>query len=171
LENYFLLDPSFNLNISRVAGLPNPKTRGIYLYNKDKDELIYSSKSLKDIARTLGIGSSVVYTHIYSQSCYLANYYLTTYHIATPKPVAYSEIYIQNMFAKDRNNTTSYLYNKDKSGLYFSGLNKDLFLLSIYSSTSYFVAYPLKNNLLFFNGEATVKTQCIRIYYFWENMF
>ena len=38
------------------------------------------------------------------------------------------------MLAKDRESTTIYLYNEDKTNLYFSGLNRDFSLLGIYDS-------------------------------------
>lgn len=43
LEQYFLLDSTFNLNTSRVVNQPNYKTKEIFMYNKNKTLLIYLS--------------------------------------------------------------------------------------------------------------------------------
>lgn len=48
LEQYYLLDTSFNLNVSRVANVPGFRSKEIFIYNKDKTILIYQSDSIKD---------------------------------------------------------------------------------------------------------------------------
>jgi hypothetical protein len=55
LEQYFLLDPSFNLNLSRVANAPGFRSKEMFMYNKDKTILIYHSNSLKDFLVKFGI--------------------------------------------------------------------------------------------------------------------
>jgi len=55
LEQYFLLDPSFNLNLSRVANVPNFNNKEMYMYNSDKTILIYHSSSIKDFLVKFGI--------------------------------------------------------------------------------------------------------------------
>lgn len=55
LEQYYLLDASFNLNLSRVANVPGFNTKEMYMYNKDKTVLIYHSSTLRDLSTKFGI--------------------------------------------------------------------------------------------------------------------
>lgn len=60
------------------------------------------------------------------------------------------------MLAKDRKNTTLFMYNKDKSILYFSGLKVDFSLLGIYTSNSHISKYI--NSDLFYLGKYVLTT-------------
>lgn len=55
LEQYYLLDASFNLNVSRVANIPGFNSKNIYMYNKDKTVLIYHSSTTADLETKFGI--------------------------------------------------------------------------------------------------------------------
>ena len=48
LEQYYLLDPSFNLNTVRVANNPSgSNAKSLFMYNRDKTILYYSSTQQK----------------------------------------------------------------------------------------------------------------------------
>jgi hypothetical protein len=56
LEQFFLLDPSFNLNTIKVANNPSGSyAKPLYMYNRDKTVLYYSSTQQKDFIDNLNI--------------------------------------------------------------------------------------------------------------------
>ena len=85
LEQYFLLDPSFNLNTSRVVNAPNPNTKEIFMYNKDKTLLIYHSKVMKDFMTKFGINNKVITNNLKNGSFYLGKYVFSSVPILTAK--------------------------------------------------------------------------------------
>lgn len=134
LEQYFLLDPSFNLNLSRVANVPNFNNKEMYMYNSDKTILIYHSSSIKDFLVKFGIWYKAILNNLETGTYYLGKYAFSSVPILTAKPAEYSDEDIKKMLAKDRKSTILYMYNVDKTILYFSGINKDFSSLGIYLS-------------------------------------
>jgi len=90
LEQYFLLDPSFNLNTARVVNQPKYNTREIYMYNKNKTLLIYQSANMKDFLIKFGINYRVIINNIETGSFYLGEYVSSSVPTLTAKEVNYS---------------------------------------------------------------------------------
>jgi hypothetical protein len=135
LEQYYLLDASFNLNLSRVANVPGLNSKEIYMYNKDKTILIYRSSTVTDLATKFGIRSGAIWSSIETGTYYLGNYVFSPVPLLTAKDGGYSDKDVQEMLTKDRENVILYMYDKDQTTLYFSGINKDFSdLLGIYLS-------------------------------------
>lgn len=133
LEQYYLLDPSFNLNVSRVANVPGFKSKEIFMYNKDKTTLIYHSDSIKDFYVKFGIWHAVIVNNIETGSYYLGKYVFSSVPILTAEEGKYSEEEVKGMLTEDRLVTTLFMYNKDKSILYFSGLKSEFAQLGIHT--------------------------------------
>jgi hypothetical protein len=75
LEQYFLLDPSFNLNTIKVANNPSGSTaKPLYLYNRDKSILYYFTLQQKDFISKLNISHFTFTKHLTKGSYYLGKY-------------------------------------------------------------------------------------------------
>lgn len=114
--------------------MPGDVSKKVYMYNKDKTVLMYSSDSFKDLLSSLGIRHFSIIGAIRTGSLYLGKYIFTSVPILTAEPGNYSEEKIISMLTEDRKNPILYLYNNDKSVLYFKGLKEDFLQLGIYAS-------------------------------------
>ena len=78
LEQYFLLDPSFNLNTIRVSNNPSGSTaKPLYLYNRDKSILYYFTLQQKDFISKLSISHFTFTKHLENNTYYLGKYLFT----------------------------------------------------------------------------------------------
>jgi hypothetical protein len=78
LEQYYLLDPSFNLNTVRVANNPSgSNAKPLYMYNRDKTILYYSSMQQKDFIINLNIHHVTFNKHLKKGTYYLSRYLFT----------------------------------------------------------------------------------------------
>ena len=132
LEQYYLLDPSFNLNTSRVANVPGFKSKELFMYNKDKTILIYHSSSIKNFHVKFGISHTAITAFFETGSYYLGKYVFSSVPILTAEAGNYSEKEIRAMIDNGRLDKILYMYNEDKSILYFSGLKSDFAQLGIH---------------------------------------
>lgn len=148
LEQYFLLNPAFHLNTSRVANVPGDPSIKVYMYNKDKTVLLYSASSFKNLESKIGIRHASAVYHIKTGAYYLSKYVFSTVPIVTAVAGEYSEEEIKAMVIKDKENSTLYLYNKDGTVLYFSGTKRDFYRLGIYPSNSGTLEY-IDSDLLY----------------------
>lgn len=65
LEQYFLLDPTFNLNTIKVANNPSGSTaKPLYMYNRDKSILYYFTLQQKDFISKLNISHFTFTKHL-----------------------------------------------------------------------------------------------------------
>jgi hypothetical protein len=86
LEQYFLLDPSFNLNTIRVANNPSGSTaKPLYLYNRDKSILYYFTLQQKDFISKLSISHFTFTKHLNNNTYYLGKYLFLRERIDTAK--------------------------------------------------------------------------------------
>jgi hypothetical protein len=159
LEQYFLLDPTFNLNLSKVANTPEFRSKEMFMYNKDKTILIYSSNSIKDFLTLFGIRHASIIKSIKTDTCYLNKYIFSSVPIFTAKDGKYTISDIKEMLAKDRENMMFFLYNKNKTVLLFSGTKGNFALLGIHLSNSS-VRYLINSNLLYL-GKYNLRTSMI----------
>lgn len=78
LEQYYLLDPSFNLNTIRVANNPSgSNAKPLFMYNRDKTILYYSSTQQIDFIKNLNISHLTFSKHLKNGSYYLGKYLFT----------------------------------------------------------------------------------------------
>lgn len=76
LEQYFLLDPSFKLNTIKVANNPSgSNAKSLYMYNRDKTILYYSSFKQIDFINKLNISHFTFTKHLNKGSYYLGKYF------------------------------------------------------------------------------------------------
>jgi len=122
LEQYFLLDSSFNLNTVRVANNPSgSNTKPLYMYNKDKTILYYSSMQQKDFINNLNIHYVTFNKHLKMGTCYLDKYLFTRKAILNVKISKISITDLALMLEKDRIE-----YNKSKP---VNSLSKSVMLI------------------------------------------
>lgn len=86
LEQYYLLDPSFNLNTIRVVNNPSGhNSKPLYLYNRDKSVLYYYSTQQIDFIRKLNISHFTFSKHLEKGTYYLGKYLFSRKLIETAK--------------------------------------------------------------------------------------
>lgn len=75
LEQYYLLDPKFNLNTIKVVNNPSGSTsKPLYMYNRDKSILYYYSRQQKDFIVNLNIHYATFHKHLSNNTYYLGKY-------------------------------------------------------------------------------------------------
>ncbi len=86
LEQYYLLDPSFNLNTVRVANNPSgSNAKPLYMYNRDKTILYYHSMQQKDFIVNLNIHYVTFIKHLKNGTYYLGKYLFSREPVLTAK--------------------------------------------------------------------------------------
>jgi hypothetical protein len=110
LEQYYLLDPSFTLNTVKVANNPSgSNAKPLYMYNRDKSILYYSSTQQKDFIINLNIAHFTFNKHLKNGTYYLGKYLFTIEPVLTAKVKVFSLLDLALMLEKDR-----VKYNKNK---------------------------------------------------------
>jgi len=103
LEQYYLLDSSFNLNRVKVANNPSgSNAKPLYMYNRDKSILYYYSHQQKDFIVNLNIHYVTFNKHLEKESYYLGKYLFTRKAIINAKPENISVSDLALMLEKDR---------------------------------------------------------------------
>lgn len=75
LEQYFLLNPSFNLNTIKVANNPcGSRSMSLYMYNRDGSILHFSSTQQIDFLRQFNIHHTTFSKHLKNGTYYLGKY-------------------------------------------------------------------------------------------------
>lgn len=111
LEQYFLLDPSFNLNTIKVSNNPSGSTaKPLYMYNRDKSILYYFTTQQKDFISKLNISHFTFTKHLTKGTYYLGKYLFLREQVDTAKVTNMLLPDIALMLQKDRVN-----FNKDKA--------------------------------------------------------
>ena len=86
LEQYYLLDPSFNLNTIRVSNNPSGYTsKPLYMYNRDKSILYYFTLQQKDFISKLNIDHTTFTKHLIRGTYYLGKYLFLRERVYTAK--------------------------------------------------------------------------------------
>jgi len=110
LEQYYLLDPSFNLNTIKVANNPSgSNAKAFYMYNRDKSILYYSSTQQKDFIINLNIAHFTFTKHLNKGTYYLGKYLFTRELELSAKVADISVLDLALQLEKDR-----VLFNKNK---------------------------------------------------------
>lgn len=103
LEQYYLLDPSFNLNTVRVANNPSgSNAKPLYMYNRDKTLLYYSSMQQKDFINNLNIHYVTFNKHLENGTYYLGKYLFTRKPVLTAKVEKITSLDLALILEKDR---------------------------------------------------------------------
>ncbi|KAG2227625.1 hypothetical protein INT45_004666 [Circinella minor] len=111
LEQYFLLDPSFNLNTIKVSNNPSGSTaKPLYMYNRDKSILYYFTTQQKDFISKLNISHFTFTKHLTKGTYYLGKYLFLREQVDTAKVTNMLLPDIALMLQKDRVN-----FNKNKA--------------------------------------------------------
>jgi len=75
LEQYYLLNPIFNLNKVKVVNNPSGfNANSLYMYNRDKSILYYYSTQQKDFIQNLNIHFETLKKHLNNGTYYLGKY-------------------------------------------------------------------------------------------------
>ena len=75
LEQYYLLDSSFNLNRIKVVNNPSgSNSKELYMYNRDKSILYFGSLQQIDFIRNLNIHHTTLMKHLKKGTYYLGRY-------------------------------------------------------------------------------------------------
>ena len=124
LEQYYLLDPSFTLNTVKVANNPSgSNAKPLFMYNRDKSILYYSSTQQKDFIINLNIAHFTFNKHLKNGTYYLGKYLFTIEPVLTAKVKDISLLDLALMLEKDR-----VKYNKNKP---LNSLSKSVLLVDI----------------------------------------
>ena len=125
LEQYFLLDPSFNLNTIKVSNNPSGSTaKPLYMYNRDKSILYYFTTQQKDFISKLNISHFTFTKHLTKGTYYLGKYLFLRERIHTAEVTDMTLPEIAIMLQQDR-----VIFNRSKP----VNSNKSILLINIQS--------------------------------------
>ena len=103
LEQYYLLNPEFNLNTIRVANNPSGSTyKPLYLYNRDQSILYFYTLQQKDFINKLNIAHTTFTKHLTKGTFYLGKYLFLRERIDTAKVTEKTLPEIAIMLQQDR---------------------------------------------------------------------
>ena len=126
LEQYFLLDPAFNLNTIKVANNPSGSTaKPLYMYNRDKSILYYFTLQQKDFISKLNISHFSFTKHLTNGTYYLGKYLFLRELVDTAKVTEMTLPEIAIMLQQDR-----VKFNRSKP---VNSLSKSMLLINIES--------------------------------------
>jgi hypothetical protein len=133
LEQYYLLDPSFNLNTVKVANNPSgSNAKPLFMYNRDKSILHYYSMQQKDFITNLNIHYVTFNKHLNNGTYYLGKYFFSRESVLTAKVKEMSDLELVSMLEKDR-----IKYNKNKP---VNSLSKSILLVDEKNNTKLFLS-------------------------------
>jgi hypothetical protein len=134
LEQYYLLDSSFNLNTVKVVNNPRgSNAKPLYMYNRDKSILYYSSMQQKDFINNLNIHYVTFNKHLKNGTYYLGKYLFTREPVLTSKVCEISIPDLALKLEKDRER-----FNRSKP---VNSLSKSVLLVDLNSgNTELFVS-------------------------------
>jgi GIY-YIG catalytic domain/NUMOD1 domain len=110
LEQYFLLDKSFNLNIHKIVNFRVNQGFKIYLYDMGCKTLYYSSNSLNAFCADLGIHHSSYKKHVANNEPYLDYFIISNSLITDAVPTNLTEIQIREFINKQRKDSLNKLH-------------------------------------------------------------
>ncbi len=122
LEQFFLLDPSFNLNTIKVANNPSgSNAKPLYMFNRDKTVLYYYSTQQKDFIVNLNISHITFTKHLNKGTYYLGKYLFTRFPEINAKVKDITILDLALQLEKDRK-----IFNKNKP---INSLSKSVLLI------------------------------------------
>jgi len=131
LEQYYLLDPKFNLNTIRVVNNPSGSNAlPLFMYNRDKSILYYGSNRQSDFINNLNIHHSTLTKHINNGTYYLGKYLFTREVELTAKVLDIKLVDLTIKLEQDR-----VQFNKNKP---ISSISKSVVLVDILTKEQLF---------------------------------
>jgi hypothetical protein len=131
LEQYYLLCPSFNLNTVRVANNPSgSNAKPLFMYNRDKTVLYYSSTQQKDFITNLSISHFTFTKHFKKGTYYLGKYLFSRSPELNTKVKDISILDLQLQLVNDRKK-----FNRDKP---INSLSKPVLMIDADKNTELF---------------------------------
>lgn len=157
LEQYYLLDPSFNLNTIRVANNPSGSNlKPLYLYNRDKTLLYYYSTQQIDFIRKLNISHFTFSKHLKQGTYYLGKYLFTREFVETAKFNIMPLLDLALQLEKDRKK-----FNKNKP---LNSLSRSILLIDVNDENNKNLFFSLGKciNYLRENNISTTQTTLVK---------
>ena len=103
LEQYYLLDPSYNLNTIKIANNPSGSNiKSLYMYNRDMSILYYSSTQQIDFIRKFNIHHSTFTKHLNNATYYLGKYIFSREPVLTAEVKDLNDLDLCSMLENDR---------------------------------------------------------------------
>lgn len=130
LEQYYLLDPYFNLNTVRIANNPSgSNSRPLYFYNRDKSILYFFTSQQKEFITKLNISHFTFTKHLEKGTYYLGKYLFSRERISTARLSDMTLAEIALMLKRDR-----IKFNQEKP---INSLSKAILLIDIVSKEEF----------------------------------
>jgi len=124
LEQYYLLNPVFNLNKIKVANNPSgSNAKPLYMYNRDKTVLYYFSTQQNDFIKNLNIHFVTLKKHLKNGTYYLGKYSFSREWLSKAKILNIPLLDLALKLQEDR-----VKYNKNKP---ITGQSRAIMLISI----------------------------------------
>ena len=144
LEQFYLLDPSFNLNTIRVANNPSgSNSKQLFMYNRDKTILYYYSLQQKDFIINLNIHHNTLTKHLNNNTYYLGKYFFSRELYLNAKKVNISLLDLALKLKKDRK-----VFNINKP---LNSTSIKVLLKSINNKEDIKIFFSLNKCIVFFN--------------------
>jgi GIY-YIG catalytic domain-containing protein len=103
LEQYFLLDPKFNLNTLRVVNkISGSRSKPVFIYNIDYTQLLYTAYNQEEIIFGLNVHYSTIINCKLTGEAYLGKYHFTEVPKLGSKEQLLSITELLTLFEKDR---------------------------------------------------------------------
>jgi hypothetical protein len=143
LEQYYLLDPSFNLNTIKVSNNPSGSvSKSLYMYNRDKSILYYNSTKQIDFINNLNIHHTTILKHLKNKTYYLGKYLFSRELYLKAKNLNMSLIDLSLKLQNDRN-----IFNKNKP---LNSLSRAIILEDIFDKNKVKLFLSLNKCIIFF---------------------
>jgi hypothetical protein len=103
VEQYYLLDPQFNLNTVRVSNNPSgSNAKALYMYDRNYSTMYFSSTMQIDFIRELNIAHTTFTKHLNNGTEYLGKYVFSRDIVVEASDPEMSLFDLCNMLAQDR---------------------------------------------------------------------
>jgi hypothetical protein len=132
LEQYFLLNPEFNLNTLRVVNAGSSIGNGVFVYDLTCSTLYYHARSMIELKRELKIHPETSKKYIDSKNPYLNKFLLLSFHVPTAKS---SHIYKQELIE---------IMQKERQKMYTLGTRRNIPVLLEIKKDNTFTKGPTK---------------------------
>jgi len=157
LEQFLLLDPSFNLNTIKVANNPSgSNAKPLYMYNRDKTVLYYYSTQQKDFIVNLNISHFTFTKHLNKGTFYLGKYLFSRFPEITAKVKNISILDLALQLENDRKK-----FNKNKP---INSLSKSVLLIDA-NTTNKVLFFSIGKCIYFLRDKGLPATQTTLVKY------
>jgi len=159
IEQYFLLQPRFNLNTLKVVNkISGARSKSLYMYNKDFSKLIYSSSNQEEFIFKLKIHHSIITDSMNTGSLYLNKYVFTNQPVFSAVSTNLSLDNVLTLLEKERLNykkprkVVIFSVDHENQKLYFNSIKNCLCFLNNISVSNKTALYRHINTGKPYNG-------------------